>query len=139
MNSSTTLEHVTSQTRLKLERQRVPLARMLGFVLLALIAYQATAGVTHGHGDRLSKRTGVDAASFQNANANDSSSSDSSNGSQCLICRLHQHLFNSLLSTHLHIAPPPALLARSPEMRPSYLSHADTPQRGRAPPPVCQL
>jgi hypothetical protein len=130
---------VTSKTGSALPSQHAPLARLLAFALLVFIFYGATAEVAHKHAGNVLDRRVELAAVVSTPDQTNSSSENSRPGSECLICQLHQHLFISLINTLPQVAPPPSQLARTPASAISYLSHADTPQRGRAPPPASLL
>jgi hypothetical protein len=130
---------VTSNAGLSLPRQHAPFARFLAFALLIFIGYGATAEIAHKHGSTLSARRAEAVEVVSSPDDTGSSSESSRPGSECMICQLHQHLFISLFNTLPQIAPPPAQLVRSPASIISYLSQADTPQRGRAPPQASLL
>jgi hypothetical protein len=106
----------------------------MAFVLLVLISYGATAEAAHRHGNALPERRAELAATFSSPDDTNSSSQSSRPNGECLICQLHQHLFVSLLNALPQMLPPPVQSVRSPATAVSYLSHTDTPQRGRAPP-----
>jgi hypothetical protein len=130
---------VTSNAGSALPRQHAPFARLLAFALLVFIGYGATAEVAHKHASGLLSRGAESTAALGAPDGTNSSSESSRPGSECLICQLHQHLFISLINTLPQIAPPPAQLARTHASAITYLSYADTPQRGRAPPTASLL
>ena len=130
---------MTSNTGSTSSHEHAPCARFLAFVLLVLISYGATAEAAHRHGTGATERSAERAATVNSPDDPNTSSETSRSNGECLICQLHQHLFASLLNALPQIAPPPAQLARIPAAAISYLSHTDTPQRGRAPPSASLL
>ncbi|MGB7922784.1 MAG: DUF2946 family protein [Pyrinomonadaceae bacterium] len=127
---------MTSNTGSTSPRQHAPLARFLAFVLLVFISYGATAEAAHRHGNALPEQRAGSAATVSSPDTTNSSSQNSRSGGECLICQLHQNLFVSLLNALPQLVRPPSQPVRSPAAAVSYLSHTDTPQRGRAPPPA---
>jgi hypothetical protein len=109
---------------------------MLAFVLLMLITYGATAGAAHKHGNILPGSRAAVATTMSDASDPGSRAKDTGANAECLMCRLHQHLFAGLL----HIVPgfilPSVQLIRLAVAPVSYFSQADAPRRGRAPPPA---
>jgi hypothetical protein len=130
---------VTSNTGSTSSRQHAPFARFLAFVLLVFISYGATAEAAHKHGSILPEPRAELAATVSSPDNTNPSSQSSRPGGECLICQLQQHLFVSLLNALPQILPPPAQLVSLPAAAVSYLSHADTPQRDRAPPSASLL
>src|SRR5262252_8968441 len=116
--------------------------RVLAALLLASIAWGATAEFTHNHGSRTRSllaqtQTGSfspDAdESVQSSNRN-SNTSRSKSAADCLICQLHQNLSNTLLGHTIAIA---SAETRSLGFNPNPLLHRtgfSKSQRGRAPP-----
>jgi hypothetical protein len=109
---------------------------MLAFVLLIFITYGATAGAAHRHGN-IQPASRADAAETMSGSG-DSGSTAKDNGTsgECLICRLHQHLFAGLLHQLPGFIPPSVQLIRATVTPVSYFSQTDTPRRGRAPPTI---
>lgn len=116
--------------------------QLLAAILLASIAWGATAEFTHTHG--LRARSTLAPAPISNSSFDASESvetSDQSNTSsrsrasaECLICQLHQNLSNTLLGHALATASVEThSLAFNPDLT---LHRADfsKSQRGRAPP-----
>ncbi|HEX8649251.1 MAG TPA: DUF2946 family protein [Pyrinomonadaceae bacterium] len=130
---------MTSNDHSNKPRQPAPFARLLAFVLLAFLSYGATAEVAHKHCNIVPERRSDLTANVSSSDNTNPSSSNTRSGGECLICQLHQHLFVSLLSALPQIAAPPVQSVRPPAAAVSYLSHADTPQRGRAPPTTSLL
>jgi hypothetical protein len=125
---------VTSKTTAALRTRHAPLARLLAFVLLALVAYTTTVEAAHHHGNLLLDRAGINAPAFSNSGDADSSLKDSQSHGDCLICQFQQHLSISLFNTPPQIVAPLAQATETPAVEVSYLSQSDTPRRGRAPP-----
>jgi hypothetical protein len=126
---------VTSKTRRStLRTKHAPLARLLAFVLLALVTYAATAEAAHKHGNLTLDRSSNAAPAFGPNGDDGSSLKDSRTFGDCLICQLHQHLSVSLFSSLPQVVAPPTQIAQTPAAEFSYLSQSDTPRRGRAPP-----
>lgn len=130
---------MTSKDHSSQPRQHAPLARLLAFVLLAFLSYGATAEVAHKHGNIAPERRSDLAANVSSSDNTNPSSGSTRSGAECLVCQLHQHLFVSLLSALPQIAAPLDQPLRPPAAAVSYLNHADTPQRGRAPPTTSLL
>ena len=116
-------------------------ARVLAAILLASIAWGATAEFTHNHGSRtrtsLAQTQGT--ATFNSSESVESgktngSSSRSRSSAECLICQLHQNLSNTLLGHALVTASAEiSSFGFNPDLT---LHRADfsKSQRGRAPP-----
>lgn len=117
---------------------------MLAALLLASIAWGATAEFTHTHG--LRTQSALTSATVSNSSFDSSESVQTSNQSstssrlrssaECLICQLHQNLSNSLLGHALAAASAETQsFAFNPDLT---LHRADfsKSQRGRAPPIV---
>ncbi len=119
---------------------------MLAFVLLASIAWGATAEFTHHHGAQSTVRVSTLLSQVSPNVADESSaprigrgetersSSKSSNGAGCLICQLHQNLSTTLFNTPPRVAPVdvPVVSASATVILP--LSEVASNQHGRAPP-----
>ena len=125
---------MTSSTRSATSRPNALLQRTMAFVLLALVAYAATAGVIHGHGGLSLVTPDSSAAAINPAGDASSSANDSRAVGDCLICQLRQQLSFSLLNAPPLILAPQAQIARMPRAAIPCFSRPDTPQRGRAPP-----
>src|SRR5712691_3435146 len=123
-------------------------ARVLAVVLLASIAWGATAEFTHHHGAQSTARlSGSLRSQAQAPNVADQtsaprlesgetgrSSSGSTNGADCLICQLHQNLSTTLFNTPPRVTPVdvPVVSASATVILP--LSEVASNQHGRAPP-----
>jgi hypothetical protein len=125
---------VTSSTRSATSRPNAHLQRIMAFVLLAFIAYAATAEVVHRHGARSLVTPGSSATTIKPSGDAGSSANDSRTVGDCLICQLRQQLSFSLLNAPPLALAPPAKLARMTLSVLPCFSRTDTPQRGRAPP-----
>ncbi|HJZ79956.1 MAG TPA: hypothetical protein VKD91_06415 [Pyrinomonadaceae bacterium] len=115
--------------------------RLLAALLLASIAWGATAEFTHNHGTRTrlppaqtQAPTTFDINESVESTNSSNLSSRSNSAADCLICQLHQNLANTLLSGALPVAavehhlfgPNPDLVFHRADFSKS--------QRGRAPP-----
>jgi len=114
--------------------------RLLAAILLASIAWGATAEFTHSHGFQAQWRraqtvaNSLDAYEAVESSSNSRTSSRSSSAAECLICQLHQNLSQTLLSHEPTTASAEAhTFAFDPDLS---LHRADfsRSQRGRAPP-----
>ncbi|HEX8772150.1 MAG TPA: DUF2946 family protein [Pyrinomonadaceae bacterium] len=129
---------MTSNTESNPSRRHTPPTRLLAFLLLALITYGATAETVHSHGGLLLARHIVSAEmpAASDTGEADSSSQQARTLNECVICQLHQHLSNTLLSALPWTTPPPAQFTPTRAISISYLSPTCAPRRGRAPPPA---
>jgi len=121
-------------------------ARVLAFVLLASIAWGATAEFTHHHGVQSTARISTLLSQSQASNAGkqttprvesgetEASSSRSTSGAGCLICQLHQNLSTTLFNTPPRVVPVdlPVVSASATVILPP--SEVAANQHGRAPP-----
>ena len=115
--------------------------RLLALLLLASIAWGATAEVTHHH-----SAPGRSSAPQLTANENQTpsqrveapgkgtSSNRTSTRDECLICQLHQNLFATVFSHSVHTTPATTGNLCSHVALIPYSSQSKTPQKGRAPP-----
>jgi hypothetical protein len=95
---------------------RTPLGRALACVLLIGIIYAVTFGSVHSHRNVSSKfETNRAASSMKQAGFSSNVPLHShSQGHDCLICVLHQQLFNSIVNTPLFIDKPSTQVAFVP-------------------------
>jgi hypothetical protein len=79
--------------------------RLAAFVLLAGIAYSVTFGTLHSHAD-LSERPNANATPHFAETAIDSGTAGHADTDEqdCLICRFHQQLFNSVVHARVCVA-----------------------------------
>jgi hypothetical protein len=119
---------------------------VLAAVLLASIAWGATAEFTHHHGAQSTARVSALLSQAQASNVvetttprvqsggTEASSSKSTNAADCLICQLHQNLSTTLFNTPPRVAPVdlPVVSASATVVFP--LSEGTSNQQGRAPP-----
>jgi hypothetical protein len=131
-DSSTAIQTVTSMITRAFKHQGATLSRAVGLLLVVFILYGTTVETAHRHGRFLpnsnSTTSFVDAGLAQNLTSGKLGCSD------CLICQLHQNFSTSLIA--FRQIDPPSLVRiqfRASPIR-SFLSQANTPQRGRAPP-----
>jgi hypothetical protein len=125
---------VTSNPKSATRRTHAPLARVLAFVLLALVTYAATAEAVHRHGGLALARSGNSVTSYASSGDDNSSANDSRSTGECLICQLRQHLSTSLFSALPQVVAPQEQMARTVTVALPSRSRPDTPERGRAPP-----
>jgi hypothetical protein len=122
-------------------------ARVLALVLLASIAWGATAEFTHHHGAQSTARLSATPNQAQASNVaaqtatprvesgeTGTSSSKSSNGADCLICQLHQNLSATLFNTPPRVAPIDIQVVSASATVIFPLSEVASNQHGRAPP-----
>jgi hypothetical protein len=120
---------------------------VLAAVLLASIAWGATAEFTHHHGSQSIARVSATLSQAQASNVaeqtatsrvesgeTERSSSKSTNGADCLICQLHQNLSATLFNTPPRVAPADIHVASASATVIFPLSEIASNQRGRAPP-----
>ena len=120
---------------------------MLAVVLLASIAWGATAEFTHHHGAQSTARVSALLSQAQASNVGEQtttprvesgetprSSSKSTNGADCLICQLHQNLSATLFNTPPRIAPVDIQVVSASATVIFPLSEVASNQHGRAPP-----
>jgi hypothetical protein len=107
---------------------------MLAFVLLVFISYGATAGAAHRHGNILKSGRADAAATMSGSGNNGSTAKDTGTSGECLMCRLHQHIFAGLLHHLPGFTPPSVQLIRATVASVSYFFQTNAPRRGRAPP-----
>lgn len=125
---------MTSKTGSLTRRKSAPLARLLAFVLLAFVAYTATAESVHRHGGLSLVAQGSSVPAITSPDDSGSLVNDSRATGECLICQLRQQLSFSLLNApSLNIAPEVQLARVIASALPSF-SGTTAPQRGRAPP-----
>ena len=122
-------------------------ARVLAVMLLASIAWGATAEFTHHHGFQSTARVSALLSQTQNANASAQtatplvesggtkrSSSRSTNAADCLICQLHQNLSTTLFNTPPRVAPVDLQVVSASATVIFPLPEVTSNQHGRAPP-----
>ena len=120
---------------------------MLAIVLLASIAWGATAEFTHNHGAQSTARASALLSQTQAANVaeqtdtprveslkTERSSSSSTNGADCLICQLHQNLSTTLFNTPPRVAPVDLQVVGASATVIFPQSEVASNQHGRAPP-----
>jgi hypothetical protein len=119
---------------------------VLAVVLLASIAWGATAEFTHHHGAQSTVRFSALLSQAQASNGEqtatprvesgetETSSSRSTNGADCLICQLHQNLSATLFNAPLRVATVDIRVLNGPATVVFPLSEVASNQHGRAPP-----
>ncbi|HEX8097445.1 MAG TPA: hypothetical protein VF507_05390, partial [Pyrinomonadaceae bacterium] len=63
-----------------------------------------------------------------------STTKDSNAGGECLLCRLHQHLFGGLIAEPARVCAATALHVPAELAAINHLSQANAPRHGRGPP-----
>jgi len=118
----------------------------LAVVLLASIAWGATAEFTHHHGAQSTVRVSTLLSQTQTSNVGEqttttraesgteASSSGSTNGADCLICQLHQNLSATLFNTPPRVTPVDIHVGSTSATVIFPLSEVASNQHGRAPP-----
>jgi hypothetical protein len=122
-------------------------ARVLAVVLLASIAWGATAEFTHHHGAQSTARVSAllsqapapnvadqSLAPWIESRETEASSSRSTNGADCLICQLHQNLSATLFNTPPRVAPVDIHVVSASATVIFPLSEVASNEHGRAPP-----
>jgi hypothetical protein len=120
---------------------------VLAVVLLASIAWGATAESTHHHGAQATARVSTLLSQAHASNVGEQtttprvesggteqSSSRSTNAADCLICQLHQNLSATLFNTPPRVAPVDSHVVSASATVIFPLSEVASNQRGRAPP-----
>jgi hypothetical protein len=120
---------------------------VLAVVLLASIAWGATAEFTHHHGARSTARVSTLLSQAQASNVGEqtttprfesgeteASSSRSTNGADCLICQLHQNLSATLFNAPPRVAPVDIQVVSASATVIFPPSEVTSNQQGRAPP-----
>lgn len=125
---------MTSKNDTTLRIQHAPVARVLAFVLLVLVAYSTTAEAVHKHGNLLLNQAPQTVTAVSEPTDTGSSLNDSRSLGDCLICQLHQNLSTTLFSPLPQVVAPVTQATLAPRTEAFYLSQSDPPRRGRAPP-----
>jgi hypothetical protein len=134
-NCSIKLKSVTSNNHISASpRRHAPLARMLAFVLLVFITHAATAGAAHRHGNAFKPDRATAAATIISSGNPGSTNGDTGTNGECLMCRMHQHLFAGLIHNLPDFIPPAVEPLRETVTSVSYFFTTNAPRRGRAPP-----
>jgi hypothetical protein len=118
--------------------------RLLAAMLLASIAWGATAEFTHNHGVRTQTALNQTAGTNSSSNADESiqSSNNSSSSSrlrssaECLICQLHQNLSSSEINQPSLTGADESQLSFTPTTVAVHLFEFADTRRGRAPPTI---
>jgi hypothetical protein len=123
---------VTSTTITALSGHRANGRRALGYVLLLIIAFAATAETVHSHGAVSVDRPG--AASISDAGGSPTSHTRHSLHTECSMCEFQQQLFSGLVHAPLFALTPLAQIAAVSAPAVVYSSASITRPSGRAPP-----
>jgi len=108
--------------------------RSLGYLLLLLIAYGATAETAHSHGPVAPDRPGVTAMS--DAGLSQSSDKYHSQHRECSMCQFQRQLFDGLIHAPLFSRTPLTEIAFVSTLTVFHFSTSTPPPSGRAPPLV---
>jgi hypothetical protein len=116
---------------------------VLAAILLASIAWGATAEFTHSHGGQSQTRqTGSASRSVEiistgvESSNNGRSSSNSRSKADCLVCQLHQNLSSSEINQPFLVGAHESQLSFTPTNVAVHLSEFADTRRGRAPPTI---
>jgi hypothetical protein len=109
--------------------------RVLAALLLASLAWGATAEFTHNHGARTRAALAqTQSDSYAESSNQSNTSSRSKSSAECLICQLHQNLAQSVLGHTLATASVEThVFACNPDLA-LHRAGFSKNQRGRAPP-----
>ena len=118
--------------------------RLLAVLVLASLAWGATAEVTHRHGAQLNARLRLLQATtvpdqpatpqIATPRRGRQETTSSSSSGQCLICQLHQNLSTTLITASLQSETAQALIVVASANLPFAPSNSALTQPGRAPP-----
>ena len=125
---------MNSRTILAVSSRPAKCPRALGYLLLLLIVYGATAGAAHSHGPVSPDRPGVTA--IGDAGGSQSSDTGHSRHRECSMCQFQQQLFGGLVHAPLFARTPLAEIAFVSTLAVFYPSTLTTPSSGRGPPLV---
>jgi len=124
---------VISQTAtFSIGRRSANPSRVLGCLLLLLIAYGATVQIVHSHG--LVSLVRPAATAIGDAGGSQSSRTGQHSHQECAMCQFQQQLFNGLVDAPLFARTPAIRIAAACTLTIVYASISATPRRGRAPP-----
>jgi hypothetical protein len=132
---------MTGRRSLVGQRQRANRSRALAYVLLALLGFGSTAGVTHRHG-KLQLNLNGPTTTFATTDASEkvslpSSTSNSPEGSSdCLICHFQRSISNAEVFTPAVLQAPTGSFAAADAPSLSAISKTPTIGQGRAPPSI---
>jgi hypothetical protein len=114
--------------------------RMLGYVLLFVIAFGATVETVHSHGhDVFSPADSFGIAAISDANGSHRPHTGHSHISECSMCAFQQQLFNALVHGPLFAFTPSTHTAVAPAQAVQPHSISITPLSGRGPPSASLL
>jgi hypothetical protein len=112
--------------------RRANCRRVLGYLLLVLIAYGSTVAAVHSHGPVAPDRPGV--AAVTDAGGSQSSDKGHSQHRECSMCQFQQQLFNGLVHAPLFALTPSTQIAFVSTLTVFHPSTSTKPRSGRAPP-----
>ena len=115
-------------------------SRVLTYLLLVLVGYGSTFGLTHRHGNLSPKISQPNAYSITNSLAARDGSTSTTNHPKwgdCLVCQFQQSLSNAELFTPLVIHASTTSPSKIRVVAVSFLSNIRSARQGRAPPVTC--
>jgi len=120
--------------------QRASRSRVVIYVLLGLISYGATFGLTHRHGNALRSVSQPATATTTNSLAEGdltNSTTNHPNPGDCLVCQFQQSLSNAELFTPVVISTSVTSASITPPVGVPVLARSRSTSQGRAPPATC--
>ncbi len=120
--------------------QRASRARVVTYVLLGLISYGATLGLTHRHGNVLRSISQPAYATTTNSLAAGDltpSTTNHPNPGDCLVCQFQQSLSNAEIFTPVVISTSVTSAPITPPVGVPVLANSRSTSQGRAPPVTC--
>lgn len=130
---------MTARLQLANHRRRVARSRAVAYVLLVLIGFSSTVGLTHRHGSLLRNPSQTtfsftESSASAKINVPSSTTQDPSRSGDCPVCQFQRTLSNAEIFTPVVLAN----LTASPfvilQLSVSFLSRTESIVQGRAPP-----
>jgi hypothetical protein len=115
-------------------------SRLVAYVLLGLVSYGATLGLTHRHGNVLRSISQPAYATLTNSlTARDPTTSTTSDRKlgDCTVCQFQQNLSNAEIFTPVVIRTSLTSASITPPVGVPFLSSFRSTRQGRAPPATC--
>ena len=123
---------MTGTTTSEVNRRLTKSRGVLGYLLVLVIFYGATAGAAHSHGLVSPDRPGVTA--ITDASGSQSSNKGNSQHRECSTCQFQQQLFDGLVHAPLFARTSLEEIAFVSTLTVFHPSTSITPRSGRAPP-----
>jgi hypothetical protein len=119
-------------------QRRVSRSRALAYVLLALIGFSSTVGLTHRHGS-LSRNPSqttffTETSDSAKINVPSSTTQEPARPGDCPVCQFQRTLSNAEIFTPTILSAITASVFISPQLSVSFVSKAQSIAQGRAPP-----